>query len=172
MEQEGVNKRTISSAIPLTGILLSLGAFPALAGSGPSTGCADISSIAPFTQFSFNDFQTIFETLADPKNPDSQVCTSCHQGQSGPAQLGLGAGFSYDNLVGVPSTQVPTLLRVNPGNPMSSWLFQKINCEDPEGEGVTQMPQGFPPLTLPQQAFFYDWIRLGAPLSRLGFEDR
>jgi len=162
-----VSSRTVSSI--LLGLLC---AAPAFAGSGPSTGCADISSIAPFTQFRFGDLQNIIDALADPKNPDSQVCTSCHQGQSGPAQMGLGAGFSYDNLVGVPSSQVPTLLRVNPGNPMASWLFQKINCDDPEGIGVTQMPQGFPPLTLPQQAFFYDWIRLGAPLSRLGFEDR
>ena len=28
------------------------------------------------------------------------------------------------------------------------------------------------PLSLTQQALFFDWIRLGAPLSRLGFEDR
>ena len=138
--------------------------------AGTPSGCADISTIAPFTQFRFDQFQAIFDTLTDPKNPNSQLCTSCHPGESGPAGLGLGQGFSYANLVGVPSVEIPSLLRVAPGSPLQSYFFLKINCDtQPIG---TQMPQGSPPLSLTQQAFFYDWIRLGAPLSRLGFEDR
>ena len=40
-----------------------------------------------------------------------------------------------------------------------------------EGEG-DRMPLNRAPLSVAQQALFFDWIRLGAPLSRLGFEDR
>lgn len=149
-------------------LLISLPATAVTAGT-PS-GCADISTIAPFTQFRFDQFQSIFDRLTDPKNPDSQLCTSCHPGETGPAGLGLGEGFSYANLVGVPSVEIPSLLRVAPGSPLQSYFFLKLNCDtQPIG---TQMPQGGPALSLTQQAFFFDWIRLGAPLSRLGFEDR
>ncbi len=142
----------------------------ATAHAGTPSGCADISAIAPFTQFRFDQFQAIFDTLTDPKNSNSQLCTSCHPGDTGPAGLGLGQGFSYASLVGVPSVEVPSLLRVAPGSPLQSYFFLKINCDtQPIG---TQMPQGSPALSLTQQAFFFDWIRLGAPLSRLGFEDR
>lgn len=143
---------------------------PVAAVAGVPSGCADISAIAPFTQFRFEQFQSIFDRLNDPKDPNSQLCTSCHPGETGPAGLGLGDGWSYSNLVGVPSTEVPSLQRVSPGNPLQSYLFIKLNCDTlPVG---TQMPQGGAALSLTQQAFFFDWIRLGAPLSRLGFEDR
>jgi hypothetical protein len=148
--------------------ILMLGAAAPVQAGGPS-GCDDISAIAPFTQFRYTQIQTIFDTLTDPKNPFSQLCSSCHPGNIGSGSLGLGDGFSYANLVGVPSAQNPAILRVSPGNPMSSLLFQKINCDVPEVGG--RMPPGGM-ISITQQAFFYDWIRLGAPLSRLGFEDR
>ena len=97
--------------------------------AGTPSGCADISTIAPFTQFRFDQFQAIFDRLTDPKNPDSQLCTSCHPGETGPAGLGLGQGFSYANLVGVPSVEIPSLLRVDPGSPLQSYFFLKLNCD-------------------------------------------
>ncbi len=154
----------------LTGIaaLLIFGAA-APAQAGAPSGCDDISAIAPFTQFRYTQIQTIFDTLTDPNNPFSQLCSNCHPGNVGAAGLGLGDGFSYANLVGVASAQNPMILRVSPGNPLSSLLFQKLNCDVPEVGG--RMPPGGM-ISTTQQAFFYDWIRLGAPLSRLGFEDR
>lgn len=141
----------------------------AVAQAGSASGCSDISSVAPFTQFRFSQFQAIFDTLTDPKDPESGLCTSCHPGNLGAGGLGLGAGFSYANLVGVASAQDPSLLRVDPGNPLASLLFQKLNCDKPE-VGARMPPGGT--LSLTQQALFFDWIRHGAPLSRLGFEDR
>lgn len=131
------------------------------AGNGPPAECSDLSSIAPFTQFRYGQFQAIFET----------TCTGCHPGNVGAGNLGLGDGFSYGNLVGVPSDGLASMLRVAPGDPLASMLFLKLNCDDPPGLGV-RMPLNTSPLSLTQQAFFFDWIRLGAPLSRLGFEDR
>lgn len=151
-------------------ILAMVLAAPAAAIAGVPIGCADISSVPPFTQFRYEQIQAIFDRLTIPKDPNSQLCTSCHPGSTGPAGLGLGDGSSYANLVGVPSVEMPSLQRVSPGNPLQSYLFIKLNCDTlPVG---TQMPQGGAPLSLAQQAFFFDWIRVGAPLSRLGFEDR
>lgn len=137
--------------------------------AGSASGCSDISAIAPFTQFRYSQFQSIFDSLTDPKNPSSQLCSSCHPGSLGAGGLGLGDGFSYANLVGVASNQSPGILRVSPGNPLASLLFQKVNCDVP-AVGSRMPPGGM--ISITQQAFFYDWIRLGAPLSRLGFEDR
>lgn len=150
-------------------LLMSLPIGAVEAGVPLPGGCADISTIAPFTQFRFEHFQAIFDTLTNPKEPDSQLCSRCHPGDFGAGGLGLGAGSSYDNLVGVPSGQDNTILRVAPGSPLNSLLFQKLNCVQPQ-VGDRMPPDGS--LSLTQQAFFYDWIRLGAPLSRLGFEDR
>jgi hypothetical protein len=145
----------------------------AMAGGGAS-GCSDFSAIAPFTQIRYTQIQAIFDA-PDPQNPEQALCTSCHPGSSGPAGLGLGDGFSYENLVNVPTGQpppppAPEILRVAPGDPLGSLLFQKLNCDVPELGA--RMPLGGNAISLTQQAFFYDWIRLGAPLSRLGFEDR
>lgn len=152
----------------VTATVLLLALAPAVHAGG-ATGCSDITSVAPFTQFRYTQFQSIFDTLTDPKDPNSGLCTSCHPGNLGAGGLGLGEGFSYANLVGVESGQQPGLLRVLPGSPLASLLFQKVNCDEPE-VGARMPPGGS--LSLTQQALFFDWIRHGAPLSRLGFEDR
>lgn len=148
-----------------------LSALPvSVASAGGPSGCQDLSSIAPFTQFNYEaQFQAIWDTLTDPKDPDSGLCTRCHPGNLGAGALGLGAGFSYVNLVGIPSGQDPELIRVIPGDPLASLLFEKVNCDTPS-VGFRMPPGGT--MSVTQQAFIFDWIRLGAPLSRLGFEDR
>ena len=147
----------------MTGVGLALMVIgtSASAGNGPPAECDDLSAIAPFTQFRYEQFQNIFNTS----------CTSCHPGNVGAGNLGLGDGFSYGALVGVPSDGLPSILRVAPGDPLQSMLFLKINCDDPPGLGI-RMPLGGSNLSATQQAFFFDWIGAGAPLSRLGFEDR
>ena len=67
----------------------------------------------------------------------------CHTGDSPPEGLRLDEGFSFDNLVEVPSSEVPELLRVDPGKPDESYLVQKIEGTAAEG---AQMPLGGPPL--------------------------
>ena len=55
-------------------------------------------------------------------------CTTagCHGGAGAQLGLRLDAGFSFDNLVDVPSMQVPSLDRVEPGDPDNSYLVQKL----------------------------------------------
>jgi hypothetical protein len=162
--------RRIRAAALLSGALLLLVGSRAFTQSlGGPDGCDDLAAVPPFTQFRYEQIQNLFDTLTDPEDPNSGLCTSCHPGSIGAGGLGLGAGFSYAALVNVPSAQSPTILRVQPGSAIASLLFQKINCTEP-AVGF-RMPPGMP-LSLPQQRFFRDWIELGAPLSRLGFEDR
>ena len=72
----------------------------------------------------------------------------------------LSVGRAYASTVGVPSTEMPQLLRVAPTDPNNSYLYRKIT-----GAGITgdRMPQGGPYLTDAQIKLVRDWIRRGAP---------
>ena len=72
----------------------------------------------------------------------------------------LTVGRAYANTVGVPSIQMPSLLRVAPNDPANSYLYRKI-----AGAGITgdRMLQGGPYLTDAQTKLVRDWIRRGAP---------
>jgi hypothetical protein len=92
------------------------------------------------------------------------ICTVCHAGGSAPVGLRLDAAASYNLLVGVPSTEVPALLRVKPGDPSNSYLIQKLEGHAAVG---AQMPYGCPNtqpcLTASTIAFIRQWITDGAP---------
>lgn len=53
-------------------------------------------------------------------------CTGCHAGAAAPLGLRLEEGVAYAMLVNAPSSEVPSLLRVEPGNPDDSYLVQKL----------------------------------------------
>jgi len=103
-----------------------------------------------------NDFQQIQATIFTP------VCTVCHAGASAPQGLRLDEGNSYALLVNVASNEVSSLLRVNPGNPDTSYLVQKIQGNALVG---ARMPLGGPPLTQAQIDLVRGWIAAGAPSS-------
>jgi hypothetical protein len=86
--------------------------------------------------------------------------SGCHLGGSAAAQLDLSAGNAYSNLVGVASVEVPTLQRVEPGDPDNSYLVRKVEG----GPGITgvQMPRGRDPLSAEQIQAIRDWIAAGA----------
>ena len=106
------------------------------------------------------DFDSIQANIFTP------ICSVCHVGGSAPEGLRLDAANSYNLLVGVPSTEVPSLLRVNPGDPDDSYIIQKL-----EGHAAVggQMPLGCPTsqpcLTADTIAFIRQWITNGAPAS-------
>jgi len=54
------------------------------------------------------DFQSIQNNVFTP------ICSKCHIGGGAPEGLQLDAAHSYNLLVGVPSAEQPSLLRVNP----------------------------------------------------------
>jgi hypothetical protein len=88
------------------------------------------------------------------------ICSVCHVGGSAPEGLRLDEANSYNLLVGVPSTEVPSLLRVKPGDPANSYIIQKLQGHAAVG---AQMPLGGPYLSSDTIAFIQQWITNGAP---------
>ena len=93
------------------------------------------------------------------QNVFTPVCSVCHAGSNAPQGLHLDAANSYSQLVGIPSSEVPALLRVKPGDPANSYVVQKI-----EGHAAVggQMPLGGAPLPAATIAVIRQWISDGA----------
>jgi hypothetical protein len=89
-------------------------------------------------------------------------CNGCHVGAGAPAGLRLDAANSFAQLVNVPSTQVPTLLRVKPGDPDNSYLVQKIDGRATVGG---RMPLGRAPLPQASIDLVRSWIAAGATMN-------
>jgi hypothetical protein len=87
------------------------------------------------------------------------ICSVCHSGAGAPQGLMLDAAHSYDLLVDIPSTEVPGILRVDPGNPADSYIIQKLEGHAAVG---AQMPLGEGPLPASTIAFIVQWITDGA----------
>jgi methionine-rich copper-binding protein CopC len=101
------------------------------------------------------DFQSIQANIFTP------ICSKCHIGASAPEGLQLDAAHSYNLLVGVPSAEQPSLLRVKAGDPDNSYMVHKI-----EGlPGITggQMPLGETPLPQATINAIRQWVTNGAP---------
>jgi hypothetical protein len=100
-----------------------------------------------------DDFESLQANIFTP------ICSVCHVGDSAPEGLRLDAANSFNFLVGVPSTEVPSLMRVKPGDPDNSYIIQKL--EGHAAVGV-QMPKGEAPLSTATIAFVREWITNGA----------
>jgi hypothetical protein len=89
-------------------------------------------------------------------------CNGCHVGANAPAGLRLDAANSFAMLVNVASTQVPTLLRVKPGDPDNSYLVQKIDGRATVGG---RMPLGRAALPQASIDLVRSWIAAGATMN-------
>jgi len=94
-------------------------------------------------------------------NVFTPICTKCHIGAGAPEGLQLDAAHSYAALVGVPSVEQPTFMRVAPGNPASSYIIHKL--EGAAGISGGQMPLGGPYLPQSTIDVIAQWITAGAP---------
>lgn len=83
----------------------------------------------------------------------------CHLGAGAPQGLRLDDANSYGMLVGVPSAESPSTLRVAPGDPDNSYLVQKLEGSASVG---AQMPLGAPPLEQAAIDVIRQWISDGA----------
>jgi methionine-rich copper-binding protein CopC len=101
------------------------------------------------------DFQSIQDRVFTP------ICAKCHIGASAPEGLQLDAEHSYNFLVGVPSEEQPSLLRVKPSDPDNSYMVHKI--EGLPGIDGGQMPLGETPLPQTTIDAIRQWIINGAP---------
>ncbi|MBI4510082.1 MAG: hypothetical protein HY698_10645 [Deltaproteobacteria bacterium] len=90
------------------------------------------------------------------------VASACHSGSTPAEDLDLTPARAYLGLVGVPSVQQPSLLRVKPGDPGQSYLIIKLGLGD---QGLRQkkiMPQNNRPLCPEKLAAVERWISAGA----------
>ena len=90
----------------------------------------------------------------------SCALSGCHVGPSAPSGLDLSDGESWGNLVNVPSVGVPGLVRVEVGNPDSSYIVLKL-LGSPRIVGP-QMPLGREPLPESDILAIREWIEAGA----------
>ena len=93
----------------------------------------------------------------------SCALSGCHLGGSAPLGLDLSEGRARDNLVDVPSAEVPELMRVEPGNPEDSYLVIKLEGSARLAPGTGRMPLGRSPLSPEQIRVVREWIAAGAP---------
>jgi len=100
-----------------------------------------------------SEFTRIQETVFTP------LCIQCHQGAGAPLGLRLDAGNSFAMLVGVASVEEPSLLRVEPGLPDTSYLVQKVQGTATVGG---RMPLGGPALEQSSIDLIRSWIAGGA----------
>lgn len=94
----------------------------------------------------------------------TQVCAAyCHRGASAPKGLQLDANHAYQRIVDMPSTEVPALKLIKPGDPANSYLYLKVIPADPRRVGE-RMPLNEPPY-LPAEKLegLRAWIVRGAP---------
>lgn len=88
--------------------------------------------------------------------------SGCHAGPSSSADLNLSVEDVYGVLVNVPSSQIPTVLRVKPGDAANSYLVQKLM--DVDGIVGDKMP---PDGSIEEERLntVVDWIDAGALLN-------
>jgi hypothetical protein len=99
---------------------------------------------------------TLASVQANVFNPS---CIVCHSGANAPQGLRLDAANSFTNLVGVPSRENSSILRVSPGNSDQSYLIHKLEGKASVGD---QMPLGGPPIPQSTIDFVRQWITDGA----------
>ena len=68
------------------------------------------------------------------------VVSRCHVGGGAPQGLRLDEAISYALLVGVASMEVPSILRVAPGDPMNSYIIQKEAQRDHRPAHLADLP--------------------------------
>lgn len=101
----------------------------------------------------------VFSDIQDNVFTPNCATAGCHAGASAPQGLQLDAQNSFALLVGVASSEVPTVLRVAAGNPDNSYLIQKLEGTAAAGG---QMPLGRAPLPQATIDVVRQWITDGA----------
>ena len=66
----------------------------------------------------------------------TKSCVSCHDHKSPKADLDLTDGNAYQSMVNQPSKEEPSLMRVKPGDPANSYLWQKLEHTTAKGSGM------------------------------------
>ena len=141
----------LATILTLSALLVASACSSGSKPTTPVTSSVTSSSVVSFSK----DVQPIF----------NNNCVVCHQGQvAAQASLTLEPSLSYSKLVGVPSTESTTEMRVKAGAPDQSYLLAKLNGTQVQAGGSgAQMPYGATPLLQAQINLIQQWIAEGAP---------
>jgi hypothetical protein len=104
-----------------------------------------------------------FSQQVQPILTDRCAFSGCHASTSPAAEQSLAEGLAYVNVYNVPSQELPSMDRVEPGDPDQSYLVHKIQGThlDVGGSGL-RMPRGQEPLSQDQINLIRAWIQQGA----------
>jgi hypothetical protein len=132
--------------------------------AGISAGCGgggygDDNGAPPEPPPPPSSFGPNFSEIQDEVFTPTCAVSGCHTGAGAPEGLRLDEANSFGMLVDVASSQVPSILRVAPGDPDNSYLIQKL--EGTASVGV-RMPEGGPPLAQDSIDVIRQWILDGA----------
>lgn len=142
-----------------TAALLIVVAALAVAGCGGGSGEGLDANGRPIGEGGPGD-GTLEPTLASiQQNVFTPVCTACHAGAGAPQGLRLDDANSAPSLIGVPSNEVPSILRVAPGDADASYLIAKLDGSAAVGG---RMPLGGPYLDAATIRVMREWIDQGA----------
>jgi hypothetical protein len=140
----------------------------------PDTGTGDGDTCQAFVPpASFDPTSPVVTFSGDVLPIFSASCAfvSCHGSETGPqggVYLGTNSALVYSNLVGVASTYLPTMPRIDPGNPGSSFLLHRVDGDACTLPGCTMaacselMPQDSTPLPQAELLTLRAWIAQGA----------
>ncbi len=93
---------------------------------------------------------------------DPMCAASCHRAGVAPKGLSLQRNHAIKMLVGVPSAELPHLMRVAPGLPGQSYLVIKVDRSDSRRKGALMPRNGPPWVSRPQVRALKRWIKAGA----------
>ena len=147
-----------------------LAALLALAGCGGGSGDGLDSNGRPLPPGGGSGDGALTPDLASiQSHVFTPICTACHAGGSAPQGLHLDEANAYTMLVGVPSNEVSSVLRVKPGDPDNSYIIQKLEGHAAVG---ARMPFGGPYLDDATIAVIRQWITNGAHQATAATEVR
>ncbi len=113
-----------------------------------------------------DSWSIIQENILTPTCATSGCHASTNDANYAQHNLLLTSATAYDNLINIiaknPAAKTAGLVRVKPGDFMSSLLYQKVDCQTTLKYGAL-MPLGGTNLTLGQIEFIKQWIIKGAP---------
>ena len=119
--------------------------------STPNSTAASSSSSPPTMTGSGSSPPPLMATFDSIQaNIFTPICSGCHGGANPAENLNLDATHSYNDLINVPSTEEPSIVRVKPGSPSQSYLVIHIQKE---GDGASAS----------DLSFIEQWITDGAP---------
>ena len=121
--------------------------------------CGDLARLPTEPGGDVDPTATLTRVQAEIFTP-SCAAAGCHDPIGRQQNLVLTAGQSRAMLAGVASEQLPSVLRLAPGDPAASYVYRKVTGASIAGE---RMPFGGPYLNESQTRLLGDWIRRGAP---------